>query len=146
MTHPYQYQVNKMWEMIKRKNLAQANSFWLESLSLSYVLLEIELRLLLSSKAGDSSIPIPPEKINQQNYLMELANLAKSNGFIDEAMWNKIRDFNQYRSKAIHGLAQGDIEYDELKEPALNTTILLYDIQSCWLPIKFGEIEENPNK
>ncbi len=145
MTHPYQYQVNKMWEIIKRKNLAQANGFWLESINLSYILIEIELRLLLSSKAGGTGIPIPPDKIDRQNYLMELANLSKSNGFIDNTLWEKIRSFNQYRKKATHSFAQGEIEYDELKEPAMKTNDIIYDIQNLWLPIKFSEIEENPN-
>ena len=139
--HPYQYQVNKMGDLIKRKNLAQAKGFWLESISLSYVLLEIELRLLLASKAGDSGIPTPTNKIDSQKYLMKLATLAKGNGFIDETIWNQIKDFNEARKKAIHNLAQGIICYDDLKEPALSTTKLIYDIQSCWLPIKFGEIE-----
>ena len=130
-----------MWDLIKRRNLAQAKGFWMESISLSYVLLEIELRLLLSSKAGDSRIPVPPEEIDNQKYLMNLANVAKNKGYIDNSILDKIIDFNEARRKAIHKLAQGEICYDELKESALKTGDLIYDIQSCWLPIKFGPIE-----
>ena len=142
--NPYQDQVNKMWDLIKRRISAQKNGFWLESISLSYILLEIELRLLLSSKAGTSGIPIPPRKINNQNYLMKLANLAKDNGFIDETIWKRTKDFNEARRKAIHGLAQGEISYSELKEPALSTGNLIFDIQSRWLPITFGPEEKHP--
>jgi len=140
--HPYQDQVDKMWDLIKRKISAQKNGFWLESISLSYILLEIELRLLLSSKAGASRNPIPPRKIDNQDYLMNLANLAKDKGFIDKTIWNRIKDFNSTRKKAIHGLAQGEISYEDLKEPALSIHNLVYDIQSCWLPIKFGPEEK----
>ncbi len=143
--HPYQYQVNKMWDLIKRKISAQEKGFWLESISLSYVLLEVELRLLLSSKAGEPRIPTPPRTIDSQKYLIDLANLAKKNGFIDETIYKQIKDFNEARIKAIHYLAQGKISYDDLKEPALSTTKLIGDIQSCWLPIKFGEIEKPPD-
>ena len=75
---------------------------------------------------------------------MNLANLAKDNGFIDETIWDRIRAFNCTRIKAIHGLAQGEISYDELKEPALTAGELIYDIQSRWLPITFGLEEKYP--
>jgi len=143
--HPYQNQINKMWELIKRKNLAQQNGFWMESLCLSYILLEIELRLLLSSKAGAHGVPLPPRKIDSQHYLMNLANLAKDNGFIDESIWKRIKDFNDIRRKAIHSLAQGEISYEDLKEPALSISSLIFDIQSCWLPIKIGPEETYPS-
>lgn len=128
-----------MWDLIKRKIKAQHNGFWLETISLSYILLEIELRLLLCSKAGNKKIP--PRKIDAQNFLMTLANLAKDNGFIDEKIWEQIQKFNEGRRKAIHRLAQGEIEYEDIKEYVKDTTELIGEIQSRWLPIKFGEVE-----
>jgi hypothetical protein len=68
---------------------------------------------------------------------MNLANLAKDNGFIDETIWKRIEEFNDTRRKAIHYLAQGKISYENLKEPALSISNLISDIQSCWLPIRF---------
>ena len=59
--HPYQDQIDKMWDLIKHLGAAQRNGFWLEVINLRHVLLEIELRLLLSSKAGESRKPIPPK-------------------------------------------------------------------------------------
>ena len=75
---------------------------------------------------------------------MNLANLAKDNGFIDETLRNQIKDFNTDRGKAIHNLAQGIIRYDDLKEPALSISKLIYEIQSCWLPTKYGAEEKYP--
>ena len=143
--HPYQNQVDRMWDLIKQENYAQRNGCWLEAISLSYILLEIELRLLLSSKAGPSRIPIRPRTIDNQDYLMNLANLSKDNKFIDEGIWKRIQEFNEVRKGAIHGLAQGEISYSDLKETASNCSKLIYDIQSCWLPIKFGQEETRPD-
>lgn len=142
--YPYQDQIDKMWNLIKRQILAQKNGFWIESLCLGYTLLEIELRLLLSSKAGARGVPIPPRKIDGQEYLMNLANLAKDNGFIDRSIWERIKDFNDVRKKAIHRLAQGEISYGDLKESTLGISNLIYDVQSCWLPIKIGPDETRP--
>jgi len=139
--HPYQEQVNKLWEIIKLESRAKKNGFWLESLSLSYIHLEVELRLLLTSKAGKDSIPLPTEKIDKQAYLMQLANLAKDNKFIDEETWEKIQEFNDIRRKAIHGLIHGEITYAELDKPAKSTFEIAYAIQNKWLKIKFGKEE-----
>jgi len=139
--HPYQDQIDKVGDFLELEMLARKNKCWLESISISYILLEIMLRLLLSSQAGTSQIPIPPKTINDQNYLMKLANLAKDNGFMDETIWKRINDFNQVRKKAIHGLAQGKINYSELKGPALSTRHLMDYINACRLRIIFGQEE-----
>jgi len=139
--HPYQNQVDRMWEIIKLSIRAKKQGYWLEFLCLLYILLEIELRLLLTSKAGKNGIPIPPEKIDKQIYLMNLANLANDNGFIGEPHWQRIKDFNDVRKNAIHGLAQGKISYGDLGKNLEPLTQLVYDIQENWLPIKFGKEE-----
>jgi len=139
--HPYQDQVDRMWEIIKLNGRARQNGFWLESLSLSYVLLEVELRLLLTSKAGKDSIPISLGKIESQQYLMQLANFAKDNKFLDEGTWLRIKDFNDVRRKAIHGLIRGKISYAELEIPAIQFIDLAYTIQSRWLKITIGKEE-----
>jgi len=98
----------------------------------------------LSSKAGRSRIPIPPRRIDDQKYLMNLANLAKDNEFIDENIWKRIKEFNDARRKNIHGLAQGEISYSELEKPCFGLVNLIYDIQNIWLPTKFGKEETKP--
>jgi len=142
--HPYQDQIDKVGDFLELEMLARKNKCWLESISISYILLEIMFRLLLSSKAGTSQIPIPPKTINDQNYLMKLANLARDNGFMDETIWKQTNDFNKARNKAIHGLAQGEINYSELKGPALSTRRLMAYINNCRLRITFGQEETRP--
>ena len=139
--HPYQDQVNRMWEIIKLENKAKKNGFWLESLSLSYILLEVELRLLLTSKAGKDESPLSSDKIDKQIYLMQLANLAKDHGFIDKETWEKIQEFNDIRKKGIHGLIRGELTYAELEEQAKSTFEIAYAIQNKWLQITFGKQE-----
>ena len=131
--HPYQDQVNRMWEIIKLRFRAQKDGYWLESISLSYVLLEIQLRLLLSSRAGTSGEPIPPETTDEKRYLRDLATVARNRGFIDKNIWTKIDDFNEGRIRAIHGLAQGKTSYEDLREIASRATGIMSDIQNRWL-------------
>lgn len=144
-THPFQKQANIMWELIKRMITAGRKESWIEAISLSYTL-EVELRFLLSSRAGKTGIPIPSEIIDKQKFLMALANLAKDKGFIDESIWKKIQEFNDIRRKAIHRLAQGEISYEELKEPALKSHKIIGEIQDRWLPMKWGPEESYENK
>ncbi|MFA7385925.1 MAG: hypothetical protein WCZ99_03230, partial [Candidatus Paceibacterota bacterium] len=115
--------------------------FYLEVIDLTYILFEIELRLLLTSKAGEKKLPLPKLKIDNQKYLMNLANLAKDNKFLDYKLWREIKKFNDFRSSAIHGLAQGKISYPDLKNICDSTTNIIYDIQSCWLKITIGKEE-----
>jgi len=139
--HPYQDEVNKMWDIIKLRVRAIKQGYWLEAIDLTYILLEIELRLLLTSKAGAKGKPLSKDKIDRQRYLMNLANLAKDSGFLSESLWERIREFNNKRRAAIHGLAKCKISYHELEKVCKNTEELIYDIQSLWLPIKYGEEE-----
>lgn len=140
--HPYQDQVNRMWNLVKLRVRAIKQESWLEVIDLTYALLEMELRLLLTSKAGEQNKPLSRVEIDQQKYLMDLANLAKGSGFLDTSLWEKIREFNKKRADAIHGLAQGRISYLELKDVFENTTELIYNIQSLWLPISYGPEEK----
>jgi len=139
--HPYQDEVNRMWDIIKLRVRAIKQGYWLEAIDLTYILLEIELRLLLTSKAGTKGKPLLKDKIDRQKYLMNLANLAKDSGFLNESLWERIREFNNKRRAAIHGLAKGKISYHELEKVCKNTAELIYDIQSLWLPIKYGDKE-----
>ncbi len=130
-----------MGKLISLNIRANRNEYWIEAISLAYTLLEIELRLLLSSKAGASGVPVSPKTIYKQQYLKELAKLAKEKGFIDENLCEKILEFNNIRRKMIHRFALGEISYEELKGPALECHKIMGDIQNCWLPITWGPEE-----
>ncbi len=139
--HPYQDQVARMWDLIKLRIRALKNEFWLEAIDLTYILLEVELRLLLTSKAGKKGKPLSQNEINQQKYLMNLAFLAKKKEFIEDSLFNSIEEFNKKRRNAIHGLAQGKISYEELRGVLEQTNEVIYKIQNIWLPIQYGEEE-----
>lgn len=135
MAHSYQEQIDRMWNLIKLNNQAKRKKFWLESISLSYILLEAELRLVLFAKGFST------DTIDNQPYLMNLANLAKDNGIITSDLWDKLHDFNTKRRQAIHGLVKGEIQYDDLEEPAIQFSELAGEIQGQWLTIDIGDEE-----
>lgn len=139
--HPYQDQINRMLELIKHQKLAGKSGFWIEHISLSYILLEIELRLLMSSKASPSRKPLPRREIDKQKNLWRLTKLAKRKEFISETIKERISNFIRTRDKAIHRLAYGEIPYNDLKDPAYSIGNLIFDIQNIWLPIEWGLVE-----
>ena len=142
--HPYQDQVNRMWPLIEKYSRAIKNAYWIETLCLSYTLLEMGLRLLLSSKAGPSQFPPPRADIDRYEYLSTLANFARDEGYLEEALRDRIMEFNNARRLAIHRLAQGEISYDDLEATAKTAGQLMGDIQEIWLPKKIGEEEKRP--
>lgn len=131
--HPYKDQIFRMWDFIKRFLEARENGFFLEAINLAYILMEIELRLLLYNKVDKKGKPIPTRLIDEQKFLMELANLAKKRYCIDNVLWEKIKEFNDTRKKAVHGLAQGKISYEELEEQVQRYGKIAFEIQSRWL-------------
>lgn len=139
--HPYQHQINKLWEIIKLENRAKKNGFWLEALSFSYMHLEVELRMLLTTKSGKNNIPLAKETINRERYLMSLANLARENKFIDSKTWEKIKQFNDIRKKTIHKFIQDDMKYEELENTVNIAIDIVGDIQSRYIKLVWGEEE-----
>ena len=103
--------------------------------------MEIELRCLLSSKAGRGGKPVLSQKIKKEDYLLGLAKLARHNNFIDNNTCDKIDSFNKIRKDAIHGLAQGKISYKDLEKPCNKISELFFEIQNRWLSIKIGPEE-----
>ena len=137
--HPYQEQVNKLWSILKRCLTAKEEGYLIEAISLGYTLLEVNLRLLLTSKAGKNGQPFSSQTLDKMKFLMDLANLAKENGFIDNTLYEKLDNFNTIRKDAIHGLVQGRIDYAKIEKGTSKINELIGDIQSRWLTITFGE-------
>jgi hypothetical protein len=139
--HPYQNQVDRMRELVKLWIRASNNGFWIEEVSLTYVLLEVELRLLLTSKAGKQGKPLSPSEVDNAEYLKALADLALKEDFIKHELYNKIISFNNVRRKVIHGLIQGNIKYSELEDICKSSSNIIYDIQSLYLQVTIGPEE-----
>lgn len=139
--HPYQDQVNRLWEIIKLRNRAAKGEFWIEAIALTYIVFEVHLRLLLTSGAGEAGISLSPSDIDKKEYLRDLANLALNKKFINPTLHNKILSFNRDRNKMIHHFAQGKIQYSELKATYETTTSTIAEIQSQWLKITVGPLQ-----
>lgn len=118
ITKQYQDQIQKWWPLEKRFHRAIESRMWLEAVSLAYILLELRLRLLLRSTQGKTKTPLSRKEIDAQKYLLGLVDLAERNHFVDSALANRIRDFNQKRRDAIHGLIQGRIDYEDIESAA----------------------------
>jgi hypothetical protein len=143
--HPYQDQITNLWEIIKLQNRAAKSEFWIEAIALTYIIFEVQLRLLLTSKAGESSIPVPSGDIDDKRHLRDLTDLAIKKKFIDNTLYDKILSFNNSRNKMIHGLIQGKIQYSELKNTFKSTSSAIYEIQSRWLKITVGPLQTRPD-
>jgi len=139
--HPYQDQIDRMWGLIKLRIRALKNEFWIETMDLTYILLEVELRLLLTSKAGEAGKPLPPSEIDKADYLKSLADLSLEKKFIDSNLYNEVLSFNTARRKMTHRLIQGEIEYSQLENVCKDSSDIIYKIQSQWLPITIGPTE-----
>src|SRR5947207_13616880 len=98
-------------------------------MALTYILLEVELRVLLTSKDGKQGKPLLPAEINKEIHLSTLAKLARKEKFIDKRLYKEIVSFNDKRNDAIHGLVQGRIEYSQLESVCKETTDLIHKIQ-----------------
>lgn len=94
----YRDQMQRWWDMEKRHDRATKAGMWLEAVSLEYILLELRLRLLLRTKQ------IGREIIDAKKYLVQLVDFEETHQFIDSSLAERIRDFNQIRKDAIHGL------------------------------------------
>jgi hypothetical protein len=139
--HSYQNQINRMGKIIKLEVRARQNGYWIEAISLSYALLEFQLRLLLRSDVGEEHKLIDVEEINKARFLISLANIAKEKGFIDDTLYKKIEQFNNIRRGLIHKLFLEDIDYSALENQAKDAGGIYQEIESKWLKITWGKEE-----
>ena len=127
-----------LMDLIRYRIRAIENGYWLEALALTHLFVETQLRLILSGISGQSGKSIPKSKIENQKYVMQLANLAKDNRIVNNATWQMIKNFNRARNEAIHGLSSGQITYDDLREPAVNAGDLISQLQRYYVTVNIG--------
>ena len=124
---PHQSQIDRMQEISELHMKAQENGFWLETISLTYILIGVELRILLFQRGVSEAI------VTRQRQLMELATLAKGRGFIGQRLWGKIQGLEEDKNEASDQFARGEIEYAELETSARAFTELVLEIHSKYL-------------
>ena len=129
---------NVLMDLIRFRIRAVENGYWLEALVLAHLFVETQLRLILWGIPGPSGKRIAKSTIDDQKYVMQLANLAKDSGVIDEETWAMIREFNSARNKAVHDLSSGEITYGELETPALSASDLMSRLQRYYVAVNIG--------
>ena len=107
--------LRKNWSFIVQRNReAQRNKYWIESISLSYMMLEVAFWVLLEKKE------VSDEEIDKQKYLIQVANFARDKGYIDGDIYRRVKEFNNTRKLIIHRFVRGEISYEKVVfEPAL---------------------------
>ena len=120
-------------EIIKRKDIAARNGYWLEALALAHLFIETQLRLIVSGSCSSHEI----DKASKQ-HVWGLGELARKKELINADTWNMVEEFNKARNKAIHGLASGEITYEEIKEQALKAEALIGNLQSYYVTVSIG--------
>ena len=124
--------------------IAVERKIWIEAISLGYTMIEISLTQLMRSGAQGHPT-ISESRINQCNYLIQLAKLARDKKIIDQSLYDKIDKFNKVRRSAIHRLAEGRTKKSELESAAHSVTDCLSEFQRLLgIKITVGHEERNP--
>jgi hypothetical protein len=130
------------WRIVQLYVAAKRKKSWIECISLGYTLLEMQLMYLLRSKARPSRQPLPEQRIEKCKYLLELAKLARGEGFLPVDIFDDICAFNTARRSAIHKLLTETVSHAELRSAAESVTSIYGRIQDLWLKIRFGPEEQ----
>jgi len=114
--------LSKNWSFIEQHNKeAQRNEYWIESISLSYMMLEVAFWVLLEKKG------VSDEEIDKQKYLIQVANFARDKGYINGDIYRRVQQFNDTRRLIIHRFVRGEISYKkDIFEPALRPVDQLF--------------------
>ena len=123
----HESQIDRMQEISELHIKAQENGFWLETISLTYILIGVEVRILLFQKGISETI------VARHRRLRDLTTLAKGRGFIGRNWWEKIQRFEEDKEEAIDQFAGGEIEYAELETSARAFTELALEFHSKYL-------------
>ncbi len=107
--------LRRNWSFIEQRNReAQRDGYWIESISLSYMMFEVAFWVLLEKKG------VPDEEIDKQKYLIQAANFARDEGYINGDIYRRVKEFNDTRRLIIHRFIRGEISYEKgIFEPAL---------------------------
>ncbi len=107
--------IKKNWSFIEQRNReAQRDEYWIESISLSYMMFEVAFWVLLEKKG------VSDEEIDRQRFLITTAKFARDEGYINGDIYRRVEEFNDTRRLIIHRFIRGEISYEkDIFEPAL---------------------------
>jgi hypothetical protein len=129
--------INK-WGVVQLYSSALKKSAWIEAISLGYTLLEMQLRFLVKSKAGRSTQPLDDATVEKCEYLMQVAALARDEGFFPQVLFEKVKALNAARIRALHKLLTETVTMSELQSAASLASPFSKEIQDLWLKKSFG--------
>lgn len=133
---------NRDWELIKKYIEAKRRGFYIEALVLFNYMLRHNLLIIINNNLTSN------KKIFKESYLKQetnvLAEIAKNLGAIEEELKKDIKVyFEDIRSSVIHGMLNGEINYDDIKTKSDDSLNLLMRTQEKIL----GKLKiTNPNE
>lgn len=126
-------------EIIKHKDTAKRNGSWLESMVLAHLFIETQLTIIVSGHYHLKEI----DETSSKSHVLGLGNLAKNKYLIREETFERIKEFNIARNKAVHGLTKGEITWEEIKEQINLADKLISELQRYYVQIEIGPEEPN---
>ena len=104
---------NKAWELLKKYAEAKRSGFLIEALVLLNYILRNNLLLIINNKLNQNKQTFKDSYLKQETNV--LASTAKNIDAIDEDLRKDIdKYFNEFRSSVVHGMLNGEINYDEI--------------------------------
>ncbi len=111
------------WSLIEQRNReAQRDGYWIESICLSYMMLEGAFWVLLEKKG------VSDEEIDRQKFLIKTAKFARDEGYINGDIYKRVQEFNDTRRLIIHRFVRGEISYKAQKPALRGVNQLFHDI------------------
>lgn len=106
---------NKDWELIKKYSQAKQSGFYIETLVLFNYMLRHNLLIIINNKLKQNKQTFKKSYLKQETNV--LASTAKNIDAIDEDLRKDIdKYFDEFRSSVIHGMLNGEIDYNEISK------------------------------
>lgn len=104
---------NKDWELLRKYAEAKRSGFFIEALVLFNYMLRHNLLIIINNKLAKDKKSFKDSYLNQETNV--LASTAKNLEAIDEDLRKDIDTyFTDLRGSVIHGMLNGEIDYEEI--------------------------------
>lgn len=123
------------WDLFQFYTKAMKSANYIEAISIAYILIEVELKILLRQKGVGEKI------IQDQKYLYDVSKCCLKEKIINNALHKRICDFNKTRKDTIHGILDKSVKLREVKDKCEKASRIMGDVQGQWLSFKVGNQE-----